>query len=487
MVEKLSSKENLKYKEFDKEDLQVKLARLSRICQNLEIPVMVLVDGWESSARGKIVGDFIKELNPKYYDVDVFDDGDDKVFPILNKAWLNIPSKGNFKIFVRSYYYKLLENPSLKKKEFEKEVESFKKFEKKLYDDKTIILKFFIDISKDEQKDRIDDLKDSVKDAFYIDQLDRMENKDYKEYKKHFSKVIDKTNFDTGKWNIIDADDTKLAAKEVLGLAIEELTQGIERISNQNKDKDRSKRSYDKKAKIIEKLDLTKSLTRKDYDKKKDKLQKEVADMMYEYYSKNISTVLVFEGVDAAGKDGAIERLIKDVDPRLYKVNAISSPNEKEASKNYLWRFYKRLPEPGYVGIFSRSWYGRVMVERIEKFATVSEWDRVYGEMIDFEKDLVDNKTLLIKFFVVIDKEEQLERFRAREAEPDKQYKITDEDWRNRDKWDEYIKAMNEMLDRTNVSYAPWIIVEGNDKKYARIKVMEEYLKLAKKFLKDLD
>ena len=207
---------------------------------------------------------------------------------------------------------------------------------------------------------------------------------------------------------------------------------------------------------------------------------------MYKYYEKGISQVLVFEGVDAAGKDGAIERLIKDVDPRLYTVYGISAPSKEELNRNYLWRFYNKLPKDGYVSIFSRSWYGRVMVERVEGFAKVNEWDRAYEEISNMEKEIYDHGSLVIKFFVTIDKDEQLSRFKDREREPDKQYKITDEDWRNRKKRDSYQEAMDEMIVRTNLDYAPWIIVGSNQKKYARIKVMEEYIRIAKDHLKKI-
>ena len=261
----------------------------------------------------------------------------------------------------------------------------------------------------------------------------------------------------------------------------------MERVSTQRLDNENTERSYQSNNKIIEKLDLTKKISEEEYKEKKDKLEKEVRDMMFEYYKRGISTVLAFEGVDAAGKDGAIERLVKKVDPRLYTVHAISAPTKNELDHHYLWRFYNKLPEDGYVGIFSRSWYGRVMVERVEGFATTYEWDRAYDEMLDMEKQIHDHGSLILKFFVVIDKDEEYKRFMARENNPDKNYKITDEDWRNRAKWDSYIEAMDEMLDRTNVDYAPWIIVEGNQKYYARIKVMEEYLKRAKKHLKEFD
>ena len=268
---------------------------------------------------------------------------------------------------------------------------------------------------------------------------------------------------------------------------LEALTIGLERVSTQRLDGKNTERSYQNNKKIIENLDLTKTITEKTYRQKKDQLEKEVKDMMFEYYKRGISTTLVFEGVDAAGKDGAIERLIKKVDPRLYTVHAISAPSKEELAHHYLWRFYDKLPEDGYVGIFSRSWYGRVMVERVEEFATTNEWDRAYGEMLEMEKEIYNHGSLILKFFVVIDKDEQYSRFMARENNPDKHYKITDEDWRNRGKWDAYIESMDEMLYRTNVDYAPWILVEGNQKYYARIKVMEEYLKRAKAHLENLD
>ena len=187
--------------------------------------------------------------------------------------------------------------------------------------------------------------------------------------------------------------------------------------------------------------------------------------------------------MDAAGKGGAIERLTRYMDPRGYEVIPTSAPDETELSYNYLWRFYRDFPNNGKISIFDRSWYGRVMVERIEGFAREDEWKRAYDEINQMEKHLNNFGTLVLKFFVCIDKDEQLVRFKDREQEANKLYKITDEDWRNRDKWDEYIVAMNEMLVRTNTEYAPWIIVEGNDKQYARLKVLESFIEYGRKIL----
>ncbi len=272
-----------------------------------------------------------------------------------------------------------------------------------------------------------------------------------------------------------------------MGIALDRISQGLERVIRQRNENENTERTYIKETPILQNLDLSKEISEEDYQEKKGKLQKEVADLMCEFYEKGISQVLVFEGVDAAGKDGAIERLIKEVDPRLYTVYGISAPSKEELAHHYLRRFYTKLPKDGYVSIFSRSWYGRIMVERVEGFAKVKEWERAYEEISNMEKEIYDHDSLVIKFFVTIDKDEQLRRFEDRERDPDKQYKITDEDWRNRKKWDQYIEAMDEMLEKTNHDYAPWVIVGSNQKKYARIKVMEEYIRIAKDHLKKLE
>lgn len=486
---KLDEVKNIDYKDIGKSDLQQRLARLARICENLEIPVLIMVDGFESSGRGYVINSITQDLVPKFFDVEIFHENEniDDKYPFEKRFFDSVPKKGHFKIFDRSIYYKLFQDLEWDETYLDEKIDSLEKMEKMLYDDGTIIIKIFMNVSEEIQKKRIEDLKDTNRTSFYLSGQDSKENENYDEYKTHFEKILDATNFDFSPWTIIDGDDTKEASKVVLYQMLEALTIGLERISVQRMDNKNTERSYEGNLQIIENLDLSKTISDEEYKEKKDELQKEVRDIMFDLYDRNISTVLVFEGVDAAGKDGAIERLIKKVDPRLYTVHAISAPTTEELSRHYLWRFYNKLPEDGYVGIFSRSWYGRVMVERVEGFATTCEWNRAYDEMTEFEKQISDHGSLIMKFFVVIDKDEQYERFKARENNPDKLYKITDEDWRNRDKWDAYIEAMDEMLARTDVDYAPWIIVEGNQKKYARNKVMEEFIKRAKAHIDDYD
>jgi polyphosphate kinase 2 (PPK2 family) len=266
-------------------------------------------------------------------------------------------------------------------------------------------------------------------------------------------------------------------------LALEALQKGIERVSTRREDGVRHHRDYKEKDYILQNIDMSPVLDRDSYKEKLEDLQLKSNDVMLRLRKAGIPVILAFEGVDAAGKDGAIKRLIKEMDPRAYTIHPISAPDETEHKHHYLWRFYKRFHRKAHLDIFSRSWYGRVMVERIEGFATENEWERAYDEMLRMEKDMADEGAMILKFFVTIDKDTQLDRFQARENDEDKQFKITEEDWRNRGRWDDYIEAMNEMLVRTDVPYAPWIVVPGNDKYYARIFVMEAFIKQAEKIL----
>ena len=218
--------------------------------------------------------------------------------------------------------------------------------------------------------------------------------------------------------------------------------------------------------------DLFKDM-QKEYKEKLDKYQSKLSILQYEMYKKGIPSVFGFEGWDAGGKGGAIRRLTAALDPLGYSVNPVAAPNVVEKSFNYLWRFWTRFPKQGEIAIFDRTWYGRVMVERIEGFCTKQEWQRAYKEINDMEHDLASAGAIVLKFWMQIDKDEQERRFRARQENPDKQWKITDEDWRNREKWDQYEEAVNEMLIRTSTPDAPWIVVEGNCKYYARIKVLQ--------------
>ena len=224
---------------------------------------------------------------------------------------------------------------------------------------------------------------------------------------------------------------------------------------------------------------------KEEYEKRLKKLQKKIEKLHGEVYRRRIPVVIGFEGWDAGGKGGAIKRLTEKMDPRGYVVNPTAAPTEVEKAHHYLWRFWKAMPKDGHIAIFDRTWYGRGMVERIEGFSTAGEWQRAYQEINDMEKDLYDAGAVVLKFWMQIDKDEQERRFKERQQNPEKQWKITEEDWRNREKWDLYEVAVNEMLLRTSTEYAPWIVVEGNDKYYARIKVLETVVNALERRLKE--
>ena len=213
-------------------------------------------------------------------------------------------------------------------------------------------------------------------------------------------------------------------------------------------------------------------MSRKEYKQQLKHYQERLADLHNQIYRWKIPVVLAYEGWDAAGKGGNIKRIAGALDPRGYEVVPIASPKPYELARHYLWRFWEKVPKAGHIVIFDRTWYGRVMVERLEGFCTERDWQRAYTEINEFERQLTDWGAVLLKFWIQIDKDTQLQRFEERRDNPEKRWKLSDEDWRNREKWDEYEQAIDQMLQRTNTSYAPWHIVESNCKYYARIKTL---------------
>jgi polyphosphate kinase 2 (PPK2 family) len=224
---------------------------------------------------------------------------------------------------------------------------------------------------------------------------------------------------------------------------------------------------------MLETIDLSKTLTREEYKQELIRYQVPLGQLGYQVYVQKRPVVIVYEGWDAGGKGGNIKRVTSALDPRGYVVYPIAAPAGEDKTHHYLWRFWRRLPEKGQVAIFDRSWYGRVMVERIEGFCTEEEWKRAFREINQFERQLVDFGTILIKFWIHISREEQLARFEARKDTAYKAWKLTDEDWRNREKWDMYQEAVEDMLLKTSTITAPWTIVEGNSKYYARVKALK--------------
>ena len=224
---------------------------------------------------------------------------------------------------------------------------------------------------------------------------------------------------------------------------------------------------------VFDRLDMSRRLAKRKFDAELEKYQGKLNLLTRDQRFRNMSVIALFEGSDAAGKGGAIRRITGALDARHYRIIPVAAPTEEERAQPYLWRFWRHIPRAGRVTIFDRSWYGRVLVERVEKFCSAADWMRAYSEINDFEEQLVKNNTVLVKFWLAITKEEQLRRFREREKTGFKRFKITEEDWRNRNKWDEYETAVCDMVERTSTGIAPWTLVEANDKNHARIKILK--------------
>lgn len=458
------------------------LGKLQRELKDLKIPVMIAFEGYGASGKGYQISKLLEALDPRGFVVYPVkkETKDEEMHPFLWRFWTKMPQKGRIAIYDSSWYRRVLIDyfdGDVKESQLAEAFHSITVFEKELTDDGMHLIKIFLDIDQKEQKKRFTKLLASKNSAWRVTKDDLKRNEHFEKYQAMNEKILAKTSSVNAPWYKIDAKKKKEATQEIYRVIIAELTKAIYLKKEKQTEEANQEVTGTKEASFIEnrlgQVDLDKSYTKKEYKEKLKFLEKRIEDLHGELYRKRIPLVIGFEGWDAGGKGGAIKRLTKKMDPRGYQVHPTASPNEVERQYHYLWRFWRDVPKFGHVSIFDRTWYGRVLVERIEGFATENEWKRAYGEICEMEKDWVNQGYIVLKFWLQIDKEEQRRRFEARLNNPLKQWKITEEDWRNREKWEQYERAVNEMIVKTSLPDAPWIIVEGNDKYYARIKVLE--------------
>ena len=356
------------------------------------------------------------------------------------------------------------------------------RFERQLTDNGYLVVKLFLNISKKEQEKRISRLTDEKDTAWRVGSYDLWQNEHYEKCQEVFSDYLKQTNQPSAPWYIIDAKSRKWRELQIMEI----LTQGIDiALSNSQMAVPLLQNVFPlERMPLLSEIPLDKTISEEDYKKELKQLRQRLGELHNRLYRKKVPVIIAYEGWDAAGKGGNIKRITSALDPRGYEVHPIASPEPHEKARHYLWRFWTRLPKTGHIAIFDRTWYGRVMVERLEGFCSENDWKRAYHEINEFEKELHDWGAVIIKFWVQIDKDTQLERFTERQNTPEKQWKITEEDWRNRDKWDQYEQAVNEMIAKTSTTYAPWHILESVDKKYARIKAMKIVVEELEKALK---
>lgn len=476
MFAELDWKKQLKKEEYKARmnPLMEQMSVLQRECYKLDIPVLIIFEGYDASGKGIQISHLIRALDPRGFRVYTIEKETqkEKGYPFLKRFWEKIPEKGRIAIFDTSWYRKAMQEKGEKEEQI---YESIRVFERQLTDDGMIVIKFFLAIDKKEQKKRFQKLMASEDTAWKVTKKDRKRHKHFADYTRRYETMIRQTNTNYAPWVVVEAVDMRYATVKIYETILERLEEKISIINH----KQVQQKGYEEDSKhfILKEIDLNQRLDRTEYKKRLKGLQKRLEKAQGKLYTKGIPVVIGLEGWDAAGKGGAIKRLTESMDPRGYDVYPISAPDEKEKRYHYLWRFWSKMPAKGQIAIFDRTWYGRILVEQVEGFCTPEEYKRAFQEIREMEEELIQEGAIVLKFWIHIDKEEQEKRFMQRMNDPMKQWKITEEDWRNREKWDLYESAVDRMIEKTNWEYAPWFIIEGNDKYYARIKVLETVVK----------
>ena len=454
-----------------------KMYELQMKIKEHKIPVLVLFEGWSSAGKGSMIGKVIKNIDPRFFKVATMSapTEDELRRPFLYRYMRQIPEQGKFTFldsgWMEETTKEVLED-GLSGEDYEKRIDSIKRFERQLTDNGYLVVKFFMHISRDEQAKRMKGLLSGEDTQWRVQKFDQWQNEHYGKCETVYDRYLKDTNMSTSPWYIVDAKNKKWAELQVLETLVSNIEVGLQ---NQMHSVPILQNVFPLvKMPKLQDVELEgKVIEEEEYRKELKELQKRLRELHNRVYRKRVPVIITYEGWDAAGKGGNIKRITGALDPRGFEVHPIASPEPHEKARHYLWRFWTRLPKDGHIAIFDRTWYGRVMVERLEGFCSENDWKRAYNEMNEFEKELHDWGAVIIKFWVQIDKDTQLERFTDRQNNPEKQWKITDEDWRNREKWDLYEDAVNEMLKKTSTTFAPWHILESVDKKYARIKALK--------------
>jgi AMP-polyphosphate phosphotransferase len=474
--------------------LEVKLGELQRRARELKVPIIFVFEGWQASGMGEEINRFILPLDPRGYDFHTMDQEyhEDVLRPFLMHFWTLIPVRGRIAIFDRSWYSRAIIKHFRKEKSEEKLnrcLEEINWFERQLSDDGYLILKFFLHISEREQENRLRGIKKKGL-PLLLSEYKKKNGKEngneldfineYNVYLPIVEKVLENTDMPYAPWNIVEANDKNFTTLKIMTTATQAIENYIEQVTSTPmpqtiKQLDTgTPKLLGLNGSILDKVDLSRAISYEEYVEYKKFYQQKLKNSQYELFKRKRSMIIVFEGWDAAGKGGNIRRLVEELNPRLYRVVPVGRPNDFELTHHYLWRFCEKIPnKAGRITIFDRSWYGRVLVERVERLCSEGEWKRAYREINEFENILAGTGTIILKFWLHIDKDTQLERFNVRHSDPKKSWKITDEDWRNRNKWEEYRTAIDKMLKKTSTINSQWTVLESNDKRYSRIKILK--------------
>jgi len=458
--------------------LERRLGELQRDAREAGIPVVIAFEGWDAAGKGTVINRTTRGLDPRGFRVHPISAPNEreKLHPFLWRFWTATPKKGEIAVFDRSWYGRVLVgrvDGLVDEEGWRAAYEEILQFERQLADDGAVILKFWLHIDKNEQKRRFKKLEKDKALAWKVGKAEWQQNKKYDEWVEAVEEMLQRTSTAHAPWTIVESTDRRFAWIKVIETIIASIDRALALKAKEPDDAPPPSpvRRADGKT-ILDHVDLSLSLERPEYSQQLKAYQKRLFRLEHEIYVHRIPVVIVYEGWDAGGKGGNIRRLTRGLDPRGYEVIPVGVPTAEALAHHYLWRFWRTIPKAGHITIFDRSWYGRVLVERVERFCSTSDWMRAFREINEFEESLSNFGAVLVKFWIHISRQEQLRRFQERESTAHKQWKITDEDWRNRERWDVYEPAVIEMLQRTSTIHAPWTIVEGDCKLYARVKAI---------------
>jgi polyphosphate:AMP phosphotransferase len=459
-------------------ELRLGLLRAQEQLKEAGFPVILVIGGVDGAGKGETVNVLHEWMDSRYLQTHAFDEPSDEEVerPAFWRFWRALPPCGRIGIFFGSWYTDPIVNRVHRKSgkaDLDAALARINGFEKALVDDGALIVKLWFHLSKKAQQERLESLEKNRATRWRVTKTDWENFKLYDRFRQVSERALRETSTGEAPWRIIEGRDHRFRSLTAGEYLLDLMTKHLENGSRSANLAPRPEpEAGTDPVTVLDSLDLSLKLSEEDYERQLERLQGRLNLLVRKGKKKCHSTIVAFEGWDAGGKGGAIRRITGALDARDYVVIPVAAPTDEEKAHHYLWRFWRYLPRAGRVTLFDRSWYGRVLVERVEGFASEPEWRRAYTEINEFEEQLHEHGTMVLKFWLHIDQEEQLRRFKEREETSFKKFKITEEDFRNRKKWPAYEQAANEMVERTSTEFAPWVLVEANDKRYARIKVL---------------
>ena len=442
-----------------------------------KIPVVVLVSGQDGAGKGETINVLYEWMDARFLTTLAFTEPteEERERPAMWRYWKSLPPKGRVGIFAGSWYSDPIRQriqDEISHKELDARADQINRFEAMLVNEGAIVLKFWFHLTKDGQRQRLKALESDPRTAWRVTKWnwDRLKTYDrLQDVAGHFLRM---TNTPWAPWMVVEGTDDRYRSLTVGQVLLKAIQQKLASRQTQDPPIAPVVRINTDGRTLLSELDMKQTLSEARYERELARWQGRLAELMRDPRLQGRSVVCAFEGADAAGKGGAIRRIGAALDARQYQIIPVAAPTEEERGQPYLWRFWRQLPRKGRVTIFDRTWYGRVLVERVEGFCSENDWMRAYTEINDFEHELVESGVIVVKFWLQITQAEQLRRFKEREQVEFKRFKITQEDWRNREKWDAYQLAICDMVERTSTGNAPWTLIEANDKNFARVKIL---------------